>query len=65
MQEAEIFGISTAWIIANVWSVVIAIVVLVAGWVIANLDTYGASVRFEVVDGGGSGLRIFLETDVA
>ncbi|KKB79748.1 hypothetical protein VW35_04360 [Devosia soli] len=37
MQEAEIFGISTAWIIANVWSVVIAIVVLVAGWLIANL----------------------------
>ncbi|KQN74021.1 mechanosensitive ion channel domain-containing protein [Devosia sp. Leaf64] len=37
MQEAEIFGISTAWIIANVWSMVIAIVVLVAGWIIANL----------------------------
>ena len=37
MQEAEIFGISTAWVIANVWSVVIAIAVLVAGWVIANL----------------------------
>lgn len=36
MQEAEIFGISTAWIIANVWSVVIAILVLVAGWVISN-----------------------------
>ena len=37
MQEAEIFGISTAWVIANVWSVVIAILVLTAGWVISNI----------------------------
>jgi len=32
-----LFGISTAWIIANVWSLVIALAVLVAGWVIAGL----------------------------
>jgi small conductance mechanosensitive channel len=37
MQDAAIFGISTAWIIANVWSLLIAIVVLIAGWLVANI----------------------------
>jgi len=36
MQDAAIFGISTAWIITNVWSLLIAIVVLIAGWLVAN-----------------------------
>lgn len=31
------FGISTAWIIANVWSVLVALAALVAGWIIAGL----------------------------
>lgn len=30
------FGISTAWIIANVWSLMVAIVVLTVGWFIAK-----------------------------
>lgn len=37
MQDAAIFGISTAWVIANAWSVLVAIIVLVVGWIIANL----------------------------
>jgi small conductance mechanosensitive channel len=37
MQEAEIFGISAAWVIANLWSLAIAILVLSVGWVISNL----------------------------
>ena len=37
MNNEAFFGISTAWIIANVWSLVVAIVVLVAGWVIAKV----------------------------
>jgi small conductance mechanosensitive channel len=37
MNDATLFGISTAWIIANVWSVLIAFVVLAAGWVIARV----------------------------
>lgn len=37
MQEAEIFGISAAWVIANLWSLVIALLVLTAGWVISNI----------------------------
>jgi small conductance mechanosensitive channel len=32
-----LFGISTAWIIANVWSVLLALVVLAAGWFIARI----------------------------
>ncbi len=36
MNDA-IFGISTAWIIANVWSVLLALVVLAAGWFIARI----------------------------
>jgi small conductance mechanosensitive channel len=31
------FGISTAWIIANVWSVLVALGALVAGWIIAGV----------------------------
>ncbi|MET0436673.1 MAG: mechanosensitive ion channel domain-containing protein [Devosia sp.] len=37
MQEAEIFGISAAWVIANAWSLVIALLVLGAGWVISKI----------------------------
>jgi small conductance mechanosensitive channel len=37
MQEAEIFGISAAWVIANLWSLVIALLVLAAGWIISNI----------------------------
>ena len=37
MNDAAIFGISTAWIISNVWSLLVALVVLVAGWVIARI----------------------------
>lgn len=37
MNDAAIFGISTAWIISNVWSLLVALVVLVAGWVIAKV----------------------------
>jgi len=40
VQDAAIFGISTAWIIANVWSLVIAIAVLVAGWLVANFVSH-------------------------
>lgn len=36
MQDAALFGISTAWIIANVWSVTVAVLVLIVGWLIAN-----------------------------
>lgn len=43
MNNDAIFGISTAWIIANVWSLLIAIVVLIAGWVIAGLASRWAS----------------------
>ena len=38
MQEAEIFGISAAWVIANAWSLVIALLVLGAGWVISIVE---------------------------
>ncbi len=37
MTNDAVFGISTAWIIANVWSVLVAVAVLVAGWIIAGL----------------------------
>lgn len=37
MQEAEIFGISAAWVIANLWSLVIALLVLAAGWFISKI----------------------------
>lgn len=37
MNDAAIFGISTAWVIANVWSVLIALVVLAGGWIIARM----------------------------
>ncbi|QQR40694.1 mechanosensitive ion channel family protein [Devosia rhizoryzae] len=37
MNDATIFGISTAWIISNAWSVLVAIIVLIAGWFIAGL----------------------------
>lgn len=37
MQDAAIFGISTAWILANLWSLLIAIAVLAAGWIISRV----------------------------
>ncbi len=37
MTNDAVFGISTAWIIANVWSVLIAILVLIAGWIVAGV----------------------------
>ena len=37
MTDAAVFGISTAWILSNVWSVLIALVVLAAGWIIARV----------------------------
>lgn len=36
MADTAFLGISTAWIIANVWSLVIAVAFLVGGWIIAN-----------------------------
>ena len=37
MNNDAFLGISTAWFIANLWSLIIAIVVLVGGWFIAKL----------------------------
>lgn len=37
MNDAALFGISTAWIIANVWSLLTALIVLAAGWLIARI----------------------------
>lgn len=37
MDSDILFGVSTAWIVANVWSLLIAIVVLVGGWFIARI----------------------------
>ena len=37
MNDAAFLGISTAWIIANVWSMLIALVVLAVGWIIARV----------------------------
>jgi len=36
MPNTEVFALSSAWIIANVWSVLVALLVLVAGWMIAR-----------------------------
>lgn len=36
MPNTEFFAFSGAWIIANVWSVLVALLVLVAGWMIAG-----------------------------
>jgi len=36
MTDTALFGISTAWIIANTWSVLVALLVLVAGWILAG-----------------------------
>jgi small conductance mechanosensitive channel len=37
MSDTAFMGISTAWIIASLWSVLIAIAVLAAGWFLAGL----------------------------
>ena len=36
MTDTAIFGISTAWVIANVWSALVALAVLVVGWILAG-----------------------------
>jgi len=36
MQNNDLFAISSAWIIANIWSAVVAVIVLVAGWILAG-----------------------------
>lgn len=36
MTDSAFFGVSTAWLLAGAWSLLVAIVVLVAGWIIAN-----------------------------
>lgn len=36
MESATIFGVSAAWVIDNVWSLLVAIVVLAVGWIVAN-----------------------------
>jgi len=36
VNNDAIFGISVAWILANVWSMFVALIVLVAGWFIAR-----------------------------
>ena len=37
MNDTAVLGISTAWIITNVWSVLVALAVLAVGWVLAGL----------------------------
>jgi small conductance mechanosensitive channel len=37
MNNTAIFGIPTAWILANVWSLLVALAVLAAGWFLAGL----------------------------
>ncbi|SMQ65341.1 small conductance mechanosensitive channel [Devosia lucknowensis] len=37
MTDDTFFGVSTAWILTNAWSLLVAIIVLVAGWIIANI----------------------------
>ena len=37
MTNAAFLGISTAWIIASVWSAVVALAVLTGGWILAGL----------------------------
>ncbi|MDB5536705.1 MAG: mechanosensitive ion channel protein [Devosia sp.] len=36
MPNSDAFAISSAWIIANVWSALIALIVLIAGWILAK-----------------------------
>jgi small conductance mechanosensitive channel len=37
MNNTAVFGIPTAWIITNVWSLLVALAVLAAGWFLAGL----------------------------
>jgi len=37
VDNSDIFGVSTAWVLANAWNVVIAVVVLAVGWIMADL----------------------------
>jgi len=37
MNNTAFFGISTAWVIANVWSFLVALAVLAAGWFLAGM----------------------------
>lgn len=37
MNDTAIFGIPTAWLLANLWSLLVALAVLAAGWFLAGL----------------------------
>lgn len=36
MNNNDLFGVSTAWVLANTWNVVIAIIVLAVGWMLSG-----------------------------
>lgn len=36
MNNNDLFGVSTAWVLANAWNVLIAIIVLAVGWLLAG-----------------------------
>jgi small conductance mechanosensitive channel len=36
MEDAQLLGVSTAWVIAHAWSALVAFVVLFAGWMLAG-----------------------------
>ncbi len=36
MTNSDLFGVSTAWVLANAWNVLVAIVVLAVGWILAG-----------------------------
>ena len=37
MTDATIFGVSTAWVLSSIWSALVALIVLVAGWLLAKI----------------------------
>jgi small conductance mechanosensitive channel len=37
VNNPDLFGVSTAWVLANAWNVLVAIIVLAVGWVLAGL----------------------------
>lgn len=37
MNNADFFGVSTAWVLANAWNVLVAIIVLAVGWFLAGI----------------------------
>lgn len=36
MNNSDLFGVSTAWVLANAWNVLVAIIVLAVGWLLAG-----------------------------